>query len=404
MSIFKMAWRNVWRDRRRTTVTVGAMTLAFAVMVLYSGLVEGYMVGIERNMLDIELGELQIHHPEYRDDPSLYTRIEEPEKLIAQLAGRGYRASARLLGGGLAAAGDASAGVFLRGLDIERDAGVSQVYLHVEKGAWLDSGRPLEVVVGRRLARTLAIGPGSELVMLGQGADGSIANDLFRVRGVLKAVSDITDRTGIFMTEEAFRAFFVMPQGAHQIIVRTPEGTPLAAATPLVKRIAAGLEVKTWREIVPTLANLLDSTRGLIQIVFFIVYIAIGILILNAMLMAVFERIREFGILKALGVGPGAVLLTILAESGMQTGLAILFGLVLAIPGLWYLDVVGIDVGTLGGMSMMGVAFDPIWRASVSTSTFAGPLIALVVIVMVAVLYPALKAARINPVEAMRHH
>ena len=132
--------------------------------------------------------------------------------------------------------------------------------------------------------------------------------------------------------------------------------------------------------------------------VFLIIYVAIGILILNAMLMAVFERIREFGVLKAIGFSPSRVLLVIFAESGIITGLAIALGLVLAAPGLWLLVNVGMDMGRLGGMSMMGVVVDPVWRGTVSPSVFTGPLFTLLFIVGAAVLYPAAKAAWISPI------
>jgi ABC-type lipoprotein release transport system permease subunit len=274
---------------------------------------------------------------------------------------------------------------------------------HVTEGEWLDPNDPEGVVLGWRLARTLVVEPGDELVVLSQATDGSIANDLFEVRGILAPISDGTDRAGVFMTEDSFRSFFELETGAHQVIVRRPATIELEAVVSTVRALEPELDVKSWRELMPTLASLLDSTRSLIQIVFFVVYIVIAILILNAMLMAVFERIREFGVLKAIGVSPGRVLTIIVIEAALQTGLAIALGLALAIPGLWYMMNVGIDLGKLGGMSVMGIAFDPKWYAVVTPNTFTGPILMLVFMVMFAILYPALKAARISPVEAMRH-
>jgi putative ABC transport system permease protein len=398
-----MAWRNIWRNRRRTLVTVSAMTLALWVMVLYTGLLEGYFLGMERNILNLEVGDVQVFAPGFRDNPSLYTRIGDPEPLLGRLEGLGFRASARLLGAGLAAAGESSAGVSFRGVSLKRDAEVSDLHEHVAMGEWLAAEHPKEVVIGRRLAKTLGVQPGDELVAIGQAADGSIANDLYRIRGILKGVSDATDRTGVFMTVEAFQDFFALRGGAHQIILRRPEGVDLAEAEKVVRQVAAGLDVETWRELMPTIASMLDSVRALMIVVFLIIYTAVGILILNAMLMAVFERIREIGVLKALGSNPARVFGLIAAESSLQTGLAVLAGLALSVPGLWFLTEVGINMGTLGGMSVMGLAVDPVWRAVVTDSTFALPVLILLVIVALAVVYPALKAAWIRPVEAMQH-
>ena len=166
MRILVMAWRNLWRYRRRTLVTVAAMTLALLIMVLYTSLVEGYLRDLERNIVDIELGDIQVFAPDYRDNPSIYNRIDDPELLLAQLRKRGLRATARLLGGGLAAAGESSAGVILKGIDVAQDATVSQISEHVEQGNWLDATDQNGVVVGNRLAHTLGVAPGDELVLL----------------------------------------------------------------------------------------------------------------------------------------------------------------------------------------------------------------------------------------------
>src|SRR5262245_30170104 len=403
MNVFKMAWRNVWRNQRRSIVTILAMTFALCVELLYSGLVTGYLLGMEDDVLDLEVGDMQVFSGDYLDKPSIYTVIEDPNSLLARLNETGYPASARLLGGGLAAAGEFSAGVALRGVDVAQDAKVTLIGKKVADGTWLDPADLHGVVVGRRLAKTLEVKPGDELVILSQAADGSLANDLYTVRGVLMGVADATDRTAIFMNAEAFRELMVFPEGAHQMIVRRPKNVELEAAAATVKRYAGTLTVKTWKELMPVVASMLESTQGLILVVFFIIYVAVGILILNAMLMAVFERIREFGVLKALGIGPLRVVNLILVESIIQTGIAVVAGVTLALPGMWYIGNIGINVGKLGGMSAMGLAMRPVWYGIYNSDTLSGPLVMLVLIVFLAVLYPACKAAWIHPVEAMRN-
>ncbi len=403
MRLIVMAWRNLWRYRRRTAVTVAAMTLALLVMVLYTSLVEGYLRGLERNIVDIELGDVQVFAPGYRDNPSLYREIEQPDRLMERLREAGFRVSARLMGGGLAAAGEASAGVVLKGIEVTDDSRVSAIDTHVERGAWLDPADPGGVVVGQGLAHTLNIQPGDELILLSQAADGSIANDLYVVRGVLKAIGDETDRAGVIMTASAFRAFFVLQDGAHQLIVRKPADEELSQSVARIRAIAAGLDVQSWRDLVPLLASLLDSTRALIQVVFLVIYLVVVILLVNATLMAVFERIRELGVLKAIGVGPGLIMGLILLEGGLQAAIAVVVGLVLSVPGLLYLTRYGLDLSALGGTSFAGIAFDPVWRGVVTPMTIIAPVLTLLLMVGVSVLYPALKAARLRPVEAMRH-
>lgn len=403
MNVVKIAWRNVWRNKRRSGVTIAAMTLALLVEVLYSGLVVGYMDGMERDLLDLEIGDVQIHANDYLERPSIYSAIESPNALITQIEAQGFMAAPRQLAGALAAGEESSAGVALRGIVVELEAKVSSIGTAVAEGEWLDPNDPQGVVLGRRLARTLAVKPGDELVLLTQAYDGSMAHDLFSVRGILKGIADGTDRSAVLMTEGSFRQLMEFPEAAHQIIVRRPEGSELDATAAVLRGIAPELDVKTWKELMPLVASMFESTRGMIVVIFLVVYLAIAILVLNAMLMAVFERVREFGILKAIGFGPFRVFGLIVIEAGIQTAVALVVGLLLALPGMWYLSSYGIDVGTLGGLSVMGLAMPPVWNGIYTLDTIAVPIFLLILIVLIAVLYPALKAALIEPVKAMHH-
>lgn len=403
MRLLVMAWRNLGRYRRRTAITVGAMTLALLVMVLYTSLVEGYLRDLERIIVDIEVGDVQVFAPGYRDNPSIYTRIEQPGRLVQRLRAAGFRAAARLQGGGLAAAGEASAGVRLEGINVAQDADVSRIAEHVERGAWLDSTDPAGIVVGQSLAHTLGVEPGDELILLSQAADGGVANDLYTVRGVLKSIGDEIDRGGVLMTDEAFREFFFLLDGAHRLIVRTPAEEEPALSVARIRSIAPDLDVQSWRDLMPLMASLLDSTRALIQVVFLVIYLVVVILLVNTTLMAVFERIRELGVLKAIGLGPGRIMALILLEGGLQAALAIGVGLTLSVPGLIYITRTGIDLSALGGTSFAGIAFDPVWHGVVTPMTIVAPVVTLLFMVCLAVLYPALKAARLRPVQAMRH-
>ena len=404
MDLFKIAWRNVWRNRRRTWVTISAMSFGLFFMILYAGMMEGYLLGMQRGILDLEVGDVQIFAGDYRDNPSLYTRIEDPERVVAPLLEQGYAASGRLLAFGLAAAGDSSAGVSFRGIEVDQDATITSIGDEVAEGEWLSPDDPKGVVLGRRLARILGVSLGEEIVVLSQGSDGAMAYDLFIVRGVLRGIADATDRSGVFMNADALRAMLEVPSGVHQIIVRPADDLALAQAASHVEGVAEGLDVQTWRQLLPTLASLLESSRGVMVMMYVIMYVAIGMLILNAMLMAVFERIRELGVLKALGVGPLGVLRMILIESGIQTGIAVALGTVVALPAILYLEATGLNLQSLAGLSVMGIAMDPVWRAAITPQTFTTPIGILLAIVALAVLYPAFKAAAIQPVEAMRHH
>ena len=403
MNIVKMAWRNVWRNKRRSLVTIAAMAFALLVTILYSGLATGMLHGLERNVLEMELGDIQVFAEGYRDKPQIYSSMADSSALIKKLEGEGYRASQRLLAVGLAAAKDQSAGVSFRGVEVERDATVTKVQTKVAHGKWLDAKDAAGVVLGRRLAKTLNVKVGDELVVLTQASDGSMANELYKIRGILGGVSAEVDRAGVYLNAAAFRELMVMPQGAHQLIVRRPLGMDLVLAAALAVKLLPGQDVQTWKALMPTIASMMENSTAMLYTMFFIIYIAIGLVILNAMLMAVFERIREFGVLKAIGMGPGTVFSLVIAECVVQVGIALTVGIGLSLPGVWYLKEYGIDLGGMGNLEVHGMSWDMVWRAELSVAAFTGPIMIMLTVVFLAVLYPAIKAALISPVAAIQY-
>jgi len=405
MRVMTMAWRNVWRNTRRSGVTIGAMTFSLLMMICTTSFYEGLIIKMEANIIEVEMGDIQIHVKDYLNKPSIYGSIEGAHDVAEALEAKRYQTSQRYLGSGLVASSETSSGAALFGVNVSDDADVSLVFERVTDGKWLDAEDPRGVVIGRLLARTLGVTIDDELVLLGQAADGSMANDLYRVRGILGSISEVTDRGGVFMLTDSFVDFYAMWGDAHRLVVRRPVGTELPEALAEVKKITEGqaLEIKSWRELSPILATMIDSALQLLQLGFLVIYVAVVILLLNAMLMAIFQRIREFGIMKAIGVSPGSVLQLILIEGAIQALVAVALAFMLSIPALWYLVNVGIDLGSLGGVSMMGMSLDPVWRGVVSAKTFTMPLTTMLIIVVMGILYPAIKAARITPLEAIHH-
>ncbi len=409
MLIVKMAWRNVWRNHRRSGITIAAMALALFVELLYAGMVAGLIYGMEDDATAYELGDVQVFTEGYLERPSIYEGVAAADALVAALEEEGFRATTRLYGGGLAAAGDLSSGVAFVGLDPARDAATMELHAAIAEGAWLDAADPQGVLIGRGLARALGVGLGDEIVVLSQAADGGVANDLFRVRGVLFAVAGGLDKGAIVMTDGTFRSLMAYDGGAHKVFVRKPREMPLVDARAQVAALAAtvageGVQVQSWKEVNPFLSQYLDSAESVVMVLYVIVYLAVGILILNAMLMAVFERIRELGVLKALGFTPAQVLTMMLLEGLIQAVVATALGVVLALPVMAYLERVGIDVGVLGGMQLAGLTMPSIWRGHYTLATTQAPVLVLFVVVLVAVAYPAARAAWIQPIQAMQHN
>ena len=406
MRILSMASRNVIRNWRRTLVTTLAMGFAGFIMILFASLTEGLLYTSERNAVAMNLGDMQIHAEGYRDDPDLYKRIDNASDLVKRLQQAGFHAAQRVYGFGLAAAGSASAGVQLRGIDLTNEATVTQIHKHVMQGNWLADTDPKGVVIGKKLGRTLNVKPGDEVVIIGQAADGSMANDLYTVRGILKSIGEEVDRAGFFMVERAFRELMVLPQGAHEITVMRPDRSrDLESATTQVAALAPGHETLHWRSLRPVIARILDLADAQTIVMVLITYVAVAMIVLNAMLMSVFERIRELGVMKAIGVTPWQILLLVYVETMAQVTVASIIALSSGWSVARYFQNNGIDLSAIAGStSFGGVAIDPIWYAYVTKEAVIIPIVFLFIIAAAAVIYPAIKAAVIRPVKAIYYH
>lgn len=403
--LLKMAVRNVARKKLRMLATLGAMGLAGALVIFFSSIMRGYEKGMVANLIEGETGHLQAHAKGYRLDPELYSTLE-PAAGLEALRRQGYAATPRLLGFGLAAKGDASSGAELRGVDLAHEAQVSRLPKALGAGVWLRAEDPTGVVLGRKLAKRLEAALGDEVVILTQDSQGGMADRLYVVRGVLKTVGARVDETGFFMTEGAFREIFALPQGWHEVAVKLPGNAPdLEAGRRAAVAALPGAELKTWRELQPMAASMVDSQAIGTAIFMTIAYLACALVVFNAMLMSVFERIREFGVMRAIGLSPRQLYATISLEALFEGLGACVLALLIGLPLSLRLETHGLDLRFLmkDSASMGGLAFDPILTTWVTPAGVLPPLGALIALSLAAVAWPAWKASRMDPVEAMRH-
>lgn len=406
MNLLSLATRNVARNRQRSLVTILAMGFACGMMIVFSGLMVGMLKGSEFNIVSVNSGDIQIHQPGYRQDPDIYQLIEQPETLLRSLRESGYSASSRVYSAGLMASDDSSSGVQLRGVDLRYEATISQIDQHIFKGQWLSADDPHGVVIGRKLARLLDVTVGDSLVFVGQMADGFMANDEFLIRGILKSVSASIDNSGVLMADTMLRQLIALPPGVHEIIVmRGDREQDIALAKQQVEQLVdQHLEVMSWRELMPIIARFLDTAEIQTLIMQLFTYIAVGSVVLNAMLMSVFERIQQFGIMKAIGVRPWQLLRLIYLESLLLALVATVIGVVLGGGLVMFLEDHGIDMSAFAdSFSFAGIALDPIWYAELTPLVMIFPVAFLLLMTLIAVMYPAAKAARLQPVEAIYH-
>ncbi len=402
MNTLRVAWRNLWRNRRRTLVTLAAVSVCTLILTVIYCLMEGLMVGAVANTTNLSLGEVQVYAKGYRHDRSFYKALKDPGAILAAASAAGVGAAPRSYSFGLAALGAKSSGARLWGIDPAAERAAFDLYRHVAQGRFLGDRPEKAVVLGYKLAKSLEARVGSTLVVVVQAADGSLGNDLFKVVGILKSCGAAIDRNAALVHRADFAELLVSGGRIHEVALNSRGRMPLEKLRALAAAAAPGQEVTTWRVIMPAASDMLnvwDSMMWLFGLVF-ILAAALGLM--NTMLMATFERIREFGIIRALGATTWRILADVTGEamilSLLGTGLGALLGLAVS----QYLVVHGLDMSSLAGSySVGGLTFDPVWRATLSLRSFLEPVLLMFGVCLLASIYPAILAARLDPVRAI---
>jgi ABC-type lipoprotein release transport system permease subunit len=395
-------WRNLWRNTRRTLITLAAVTLSTAILITSYALMDGLMEHAVSNATNLVVGEVQVHAPGYLADRSIYKSLAHPELILKTARDHDIGAAPRRYGYGLVAVGTKSAGALFWGVDPAKERNTFDLAKHLSRGKFLPQTPDRTMVFGQKLAKSLQADVGSEVVVVVQAADGSLGNELFTVTGVLKAAGDSIDRNAALIHAKDFIELFVSGERIHEIALNSRGRVPIEELARLVAQVAPGQEVKNWRQLLPAVSDMVNLFDAFIWVFGLIFVLAAGMGVMNTMLMATYERMREFGIIKALGATPYRIIRDVAVEALILAGIATLSGSLLALAGSYYLQEVGLDTSKFAGSyTVGGVAFDPVWRATLSIKAFVMPIVLMAIISLVGSLYPATLAARLDPVKAI---
>lgn len=412
--LLHIAWRNLWRNPRRTAITVAAIALGYVMLLLFACLLEGIRQQMIDNATRLLLSHMQIHAPDYYPDRSIYQTLEgqdgtDVEALLSFIKTIPLvrAASPRVYGYGLVSSLEYSAGAELVGVLPAQEPHVTALHTRIVQGDYLTGQNPHGLVLGDKLANAIRAGVGSEVVLVTQAADGSLGNDLYTVTGIFHTGNDGLDRSLVLMSLRALQELLhLAPNRIHEIAaVLTDAAEATTVATTMQTQLSAMLPVRVqaWPELAPELVEYVRLNQGGTSVLFFIVFLVATIGIMNTMLMAVFERTRELGVLMALGMRPVYVIGLVLTEAGLLAVMSLLLGGGLSAPLLWYLEVHGLDLhSVIGSLSIVGVVLDPTWYGRQNFTAYLQAALGLTLTAIGAALYPAIRAARFQPVEAMR--
>jgi ABC-type lipoprotein release transport system permease subunit len=405
----RLGWRNVWRNPRRTALSVAATVFAVFLVVFFVAMAAGLHGKMIEDSVRLHSGHVTISGPGYLEnrtlehfldlDPQLAGRLEATPRLTAW--------APRVVSFALLSKTSASQGVVILGVDPEREGAVTTLPDRVSRGSFLDAEGERQIVLGERLARSLGAEIGDELLVFGVAYTLETAYELFRVVGLIRLPEPALERSLAIISLSQAQKFFVYDDRVSEIAVLASDA---GGSGPLRDHLRAALavpgearaEVHGWEEVMPELEQLIFLDDAGMYILLVILIIVVGFGILNTILMAVLERTRELGVMLALGLRPASIFRIVYLESLFLAGIGLAIGLAAALPTVLWLEghpmpLTGAMEGT---MELFGI--EPLITWKLKPLNPLGSTLTIFGVASLAALYPARKASRGRPVDALR--
>lgn len=376
-------------------------------MIFLSAFMRGMEYDMIKNGISTLTGNIQIHQKDYINDPVIENSMHSPIKLetaLKKVLPPVAHWASRIRVNAIASNARHSSSITLVGINPIPEAKVSFIGNAINNGCYLKPGDMRGIIVGQALLNKFETKVGHKLVLMSQDTDQEIASRSFRIIGTFKAQLQATEKQFAFVTINAARQMLKLKKGISEISIILPDNADAnPVATGLKTELSADLyQIQTWQELLPILNAYIEIFDGFIFIWFIVVFIAMGFGIVNTTLMAVFERMREFGLLKALGMKPWWIIKDVLLESFLILIIGMIIGNLLAFLCVFALAQSGIDLSAFAaGAEFAGISriiYPAVWIEDVIISN-----IVVIILGLLVSLYPAAKAARFTPVEALMH-
>jgi len=403
--ILKIAFRNIFRQKRRSILTALSMFGGFFLSAFFIGFSDGSYNQIISMFTRNNLGHIQIHEKTYLDKPSLYKTIGGYELIMERLpAISGVEAfSPRIYSAGIVSVGEKSTGVKITGVDQKKEISATNFDKKIVEGALFSAENVNEVIIGAGLKKVLNASIGEDLVVVSQGADGSIANDSFTIVGISSSGNEMEDRITMYIPLRVSQELLSLDGRVHEIAVTVKK---LDDVPDVLGRIRGGIDLNLlaadpWQVFAKSFYDAMQADVAGMWVMLLIIMFVVAIGVLNTVLMSVLERRREYGVLKAMGTRPGEIIKLILTEINILAIICIILGSVAGLGINYIFSKYGISLPepfTYGGMKFQHMT------SEINLRSFVIPAVTVLLSASIVGLFPAVKASRTDPAKAMRTH
>ena len=405
--LVKLAWRNLWRNKLRTAIILGAMVFGLVGVTAMMGFMTGFVDSMLSNAIRWQTSHLQIHNPQYVRNPDISEQVSEGERLAQQLRTLPDvdTVSARFIAVGMVASARSNRGVRINGIDIEDEARITPLSTKLSEGEWLSREGRNPILVSQKLSERLKLRVGSKVVVTFTDAGGQVVGAAYRVRGIFSTPSTQFDEGNVLVRKSDLQKTAAM-QGVHEIAILLKDSQALETIkTDIIQMVeeestGSRISVRDWQQIQPMLATMMNTMDVSNRIILIIFVIAMMFGIINIMLMSVFERTQEFGVLMAVGMQKHKVFSLIMLETTMLGATGALLGLVASAALMAILHHYGISLASVSdGLGAYGI--DTVLYPRVSYREYQITFVTVFVASVLAAIYPARQILKQRPVDAM---
>lgn len=403
--IWSIAWRNVWRNKVRSIIMIVAIALGLFAGVFTMAFMQGTVDARVESATKSELAHLQIHAPDFTKNNETSLFISNSSELIKKIESLKTikAASPRLIAESYITAAHGTGGGKLLGIDIEKEKKVTDIWNHLIDGTYLEkTSRMPPILIGEKMAKKLKLKVGSKLNIQMVDLSGDLSAKGYRVSGIYKTDNTSFDETNLFVRLPDLQTQIGIGENtAHEVAILAFSGDEAPLIKPEIQNIAGENKVQTWKEISPEMALLTDSMDQYMYIFILIILLGLCFGIINTMLMAVLERVKEIGMLMAVGMNKRRVFTMIILESLMLTLIGGIMGMLIGSGVTKYFETTPIDMSMFSqGLEKYGFA------TQIYTSLKPETLVTITILVLltglISAIYPARKALKLNPAEATR--
>jgi ABC-type lipoprotein release transport system permease subunit len=400
--VLRLAWRNLWRNYRRTLIMLAAIVVGVWAMIFMTALMRGMVDEMVKDGISAIPGHVQIHNPAFRDDPTIANVIEPPSGELLDALNRPEVVAwtTRVRVPAVISSERDTRGVTLVGIEPDRERGISFVADDVTEGRYLESRDDQGLVVGRKLVEKLETGLGKRVVIMSQNQENEIADRGFRIVGIFDSKLDQYEEQFVFAGEGTIQELLGVGDAISEVAILGTDYRHVEGLRQMVADAAGpDVEVLPWNKLDPYLGSMLAVMDGFVVVWIVVVFLALSFGLVNTLVMAIFERVREIGLMLALGMTPRNILSQILAESILLLVIGLAIGNLAAWATIEPLKG-GIDVSIVGeGMEYWGSA-SILYPALYLKDVILANII-VIVLGFFASLSPAWRASRYDPVRAI---